>query len=128
MGEMTCPKCGRSYSDDLLYCLDDGTALTSGQDEEPEAETVARPRIVIDPFASTGSHEYCPSCGTPNKVGSRFCKKCGQPLVDDVQHVVVGPSPPPVYQTNGEQAPRRSYTGIIAILCGGIGLLILVLI
>jgi hypothetical protein len=82
MAEMICPKCGRNYSDDLLYCLDDGTRLNVVQ-EESEVETVAHPRIVIDTSRPLPDQEFCPSCGMPNTVGSRFCKKCGRaPTVD----------------------------------------------
>ena len=126
MTEMTCPKCGRSYTDDLLYCLDDGTALTAVVDEA-EIETVAHPRFVIDPFQAD-DHEYCPSCGTSNKVGSRFCKKCGQPLADDtVQQVEqIIPSTPvyPVYP----DAPKRSYAGWIALAVALVGVFLLIVI
>jgi len=123
MPEMICPKCGRDYSDDLLYCLDDGTRLTEVR-EEPEIETVvAHPRIVIDPHAPA-DQEFCPSCGTPNKPGSRFCKKCGQPLTDEQAVPLVDPAP--VVET---YVPRRkSYAGWIALAIALIGLLILAII
>lgn len=37
-----CPRCGRTYSDDLLYCLQDGNELLP-QYEETETPTVVRP-------------------------------------------------------------------------------------
>ncbi|HTH50707.1 MAG TPA: zinc ribbon domain-containing protein [Pyrinomonadaceae bacterium] len=122
MAKMVCPTCGQSYSDELLYCLSDGTALVEERDDE--VETVAHPRIVIDPFANA-DHEYCPSCGTPNKVGSRFCKKCGQPLADDIPAVVAAPPPQPVYV---EEPRRTSYAGIIAGIFAGAGLLLILIV
>jgi hypothetical protein len=124
MAKMVCPTCGQSYSDELLYCLSDGTALVEERDDE--VETVAHPRIVIDPFAAA-SHEYCPSCGTQNKVGSRFCKKCGQPIADDAATVNVVPPPPP--QPVYVEAPRRrGYGAIIAGIFAGTGLLLLLIV
>ncbi|MBV9241342.1 MAG: zinc ribbon domain-containing protein [Acidobacteria bacterium] len=128
MADMICPKCGRNYSDDLLYCLDDGTALLEVR-EEPEVETVAHPRIVVDALASN-SQEFCPHCGSPNKSGSRFCKKCGQPLADgsETQQVT-----PPIYEPTPSdpilEVPRRkSYAGWIALGFGLAGLFLLVII
>jgi len=126
MADMICPKCGRGYSDDLLYCLDDGTRLEQLRDE-PEIETVvARPRIVIDPHAPA-DQEFCPACGTANKPGSRFCKKCGQPLADDAGVSPVEPTP--VYPAVQTDEPRqKNYAVWIALAIAFLGLLILAII
>ncbi|HEY2848125.1 MAG TPA: zinc ribbon domain-containing protein [Pyrinomonadaceae bacterium] len=122
---MICPKCGRNYTEDLLYCLDDGTALAAVI-EESQIETIADSRFVVDPFAAAG-HEYCPACGTPNKASSRFCKKCGQPIDDQV--VVPPVDPTPVYPTIVQENPRRrGYGGWIALAFGLVSLLLLVII
>ena len=129
MPDMICPKCGRNYSDDLLYCLDDGTRLIEVRDEADIETVVARPRIVVDTNAPS-DFEYCPACGTPNKAGSRFCKKCGQPMTGDaIIAPVVEPSPvyPDVIQAQG-RTPRKSYAGWIALACGLVGLFLLVII
>ncbi len=127
MPDMICPKCGRNYSDELLYCLDDGTKLLEVR-EEPEVETVvARPRIVVETNRAA-SQEYCPACGTANKIGSRFCKKCGQPLIDDgVAPTPVDPAPvhPDVLV---EEPRRKSYAGLIALAFGLVGLFLLVVV
>ncbi|MFL6375623.1 MAG: double zinc ribbon domain-containing protein [Pyrinomonadaceae bacterium] len=122
---MNCPKCGRSYSDDLLYCLDDGTRLVRGRDVSQDQTLADHPRIVIDPVAATDL-EYCPACGTGNASDSRFCKKCGQPLAQ-VNPVPVDPAPvsPTVLQP---QPRRRSYAGIIAVIFALIALLLLVIV
>ena len=122
---MICPKCGRNYSDDLIYCLDDGTRLLEVR-EEPEIDTVvANPRIVIDTH-TPADQEYCPACGAPNKPGSRFCKKCGNPITDAVVQPV---EPPPVYpEVVAERPPRQSYTGLIAAAFGLVGLFLFVLV
>jgi uncharacterized Zn-finger protein len=125
MPEMICPKCGRNYSEDLLYCLDDGTRLIERR-EEPEIETVAHPRFVVD-MNAPADHEFCPACGTANKVGSRFCKKCGQPLAD----VSEPPFTPEALVTPVviEEDPRRkSYVGVIAVAFGLLGIFLLIVI
>ena len=40
-----CPQCGRTYADDLIYCLQDGSALAPEPNSaaEPEEPTVVRP-------------------------------------------------------------------------------------
>jgi Predicted membrane protein len=126
MAEMICPKCGRDYSEDLLYCLDDGTRLAEVR-HEPEIETVvARPRIVIDPHARA-DQEFCPACGMANKPGSRFCKKCGQPLADDAGVSPIEPTP--VYPAVQPAEPRRkSYAGWIALAIALVVLLIVAII
>lgn len=46
----TCAQCGKTYGDEMLFCLDDGTTLReSSADRTTEAETV------IKPAASAGS-------------------------------------------------------------------------
>jgi hypothetical protein len=126
MPEMICPKCGRNYSDDLLYCLDDGTRLVEVR-EEAEIETVAHPRIVVDMSAPVDP-EFCPACGTANKVRSRFCKKCGQSLADVSGEQPFTPEslvPPVVIQ---EEPRRKSYVGVIAVAFGLLGIFLLVVI
>jgi hypothetical protein len=126
MAEMICPKCGRNYSDDLLYCLDDGTRLNVVQ-EESEVETVAHPRIVIDTSRPLPDQEFCPSCGMPNTVGSRFCKKCGRALTDKAVPPV---EPLPAFPDTVAvvEPQRRSYAPWIALTFGLLCLLLLVVI
>lgn len=125
MADMICPKCGRNYSD-LLYCLDDGTRLLEVQ-EEPEVETVAHPRIVIDTSGPAGDQEFCPSCGTPNDGGSRFCKKCGRPLSGAA---VVPPVEPSTVFPDAVVVERRqrSYAPWVALMFGLLCLLLIVVI
>src|SRR5947209_3261437 len=122
MAEMNCRKCGRNYSDDLLYCLDDGTRLVAGRDVSMDETVADHPRIVIDTGAAADL-EYCPACGTGNAPDSRFCKKCGQPLakVGPVPHV----DPIPIYPAVVESQPRRrSYAAIVAVIFALIALLL----
>jgi hypothetical protein len=128
MADMTCPKCGRNYSDDLLYCLDDGTRLVEVLDDAQLDTIVDHPRIVIDPHAPA-DHEYCPACGTPNKAGSRFCKKCGQPMTGPVVPPV---DPGPVYPTivQSDEPHSKSYVVWIALAFGllALGLLVIIVV
>ncbi|HEV7700271.1 MAG TPA: zinc ribbon domain-containing protein [Pyrinomonadaceae bacterium] len=124
---MICPICRQAYSEELLFCLSDGTALVEEVDAA-EVETVAHPRIVIDHFATGDSNEFCPLCGSPNKAGSRFCKKCGQPLTEQ-ETVFAPPQPTPAPTVVTNEPRRRSSAGLIAlavILSGFFLLLIIV--
>lgn len=126
MADMICPKCGRNYTDDLFYCLDDGTRLVEVQESELET-VVVTPRILVEPFAGT-EHEYCAACGAPNKVGSRFCKKCGQAVAEQAAAVTdeSAANYPPVIAI--QPANRKSYAPWVALAFGLFGLILLLVI
>src|SRR5688500_15579122 len=41
-----CPECGRTYADDMIYCLQDGSALSP---EPPSADAGEEPTVVRAP-------------------------------------------------------------------------------
>lgn len=70
----TCLQCHSVYGDDYVYCLQCGTLLTAGA----EQETVVRPRF--DMPEAGGAMVACGGCGHGNRSGSKFCKTCGGPI------------------------------------------------
>jgi len=62
-----------------MFCLSDGNKLV---DDAGEQETLASPRIAVNPFPASGIAEFCPGCGHGNKGGARFCKKCGGAMLE----------------------------------------------
>ena len=76
---MICPQCNSIYSDEYVFCLNDGNALV---DESGEQQTVVN-RIVMPPQTDPGEVMVsCSRCGVANRSNSRFCKKCGGTIAD----------------------------------------------
>ncbi len=120
---MICPQCNSVYSDDYVYCLNDGNPLV---DESGEQQTVVN-RIVMPPQTDPGEVMVaCTSCGVANRSNSRFCKKCGGPTVSspgvafDFNPFPVSPprltasGTPPTHNTVVFQPPNASPPGGIS--------------
>ncbi len=70
----TCPQCHSVYADDFVYCLQCGTLLTAGV----EQETMVRPKF--NEAGVSGPMMACTGCGHENRAGSKFCKTCGETI------------------------------------------------
>ena len=55
--------------------------------EEPVAQDLGRPLVLVDPSEGVGPTTGCPTCGTPNEQERTFCRRCGA--------IMEGPPPPP---------------------------------
>jgi len=90
----TCPQCNSIFSDDYVYCLNDGTVLVG---EDGEQETVANlkfgGRVAADLSDSTS---HCGACGLENRGTAKFCKRCGGALVADAAAYLGGQMSPTV--------------------------------
>jgi len=72
-----CPQCHNTFSEDYVFCLNDGTLLV---DESGEQETLVNRRFEFHPTTSSLPPDLlvaCGECGLANRAGARFCKKCG---------------------------------------------------
>jgi hypothetical protein len=87
---MKCTICGAENLEGAAYCEDCGSKLptapppaSGGVEEEFETEESS---YEVDEEPASGSHVMsggaivCPSCGTDNPEGSRFCDDCGASL------------------------------------------------
>ena len=61
---------------------------------------------------------YCPSCGTPNADGSKFCAKCGKPIPQSTPPAIAAQSIQPTAMQTAPVLAWRS-VGIIALVGGG---------
>ncbi len=105
---MICPQCNSVYSDDYVFCLNDGNPLI---DESGEQETVVN-RFVMPPQTEPGEVMVaCVSCGVANRSNSRFCKKCGGTIADSPGIAFdFSPFPvsPPRFTPSGNQSPHNT--------------------
>lgn len=76
-----CPQCNRGFDDELLFCLDDGNSLV---DSSGEQETVVNRRFTIPAGAAEETAVFCGACGFENRANSKFCKRCGMDVTDQV--------------------------------------------
>lgn len=109
-GERICPTCGTSNPAGAQFCRNDGSPLDQAAHasltpepgveekagEQVKAETenaVTELESGMKPAAeqeSRGERVVCPTCGTLNAPGARFCKNDATPL-DSVDQAVVRP-------------------------------------
>jgi len=101
-----CPQCRDAYSEDYIFCMNDGTRLL---DESGEQETVVGRRVKM-PATSALSPDAlttCSSCGLTNRANSKFCKKCGGKLfgssAESVKAVSGGNPFESLYSSNSEE-------------------------
>lgn len=76
-----CPQCQNVFPDDYIFCMSDGTTLIN--ENEQEQETIVQEKIITPGGTSALSEDMlvvCLKCNLANRVASRFCKKCGNPL------------------------------------------------
>lgn len=74
-----CPSCGAENKIDAAFCKK-CKKLLSREPQEVERESV--PQTVLSKTSAEKGTEkiICPSCGTENKKGASYCKKCGKIL------------------------------------------------
>ena len=68
----------------------------------------------------------CPSCGTSNRPGARFCAKCGAPLHEEALpgQIALQAIPSPAYQSPpsyGQSTKDRTVVFILEFLLLGLG-------
>jgi hypothetical protein len=86
---MKCTICGAENLEGAAYCEDCGSKLPTTPPPaagEVEEEVVVTQPGVVEPVGGT---VVCPSCGTDNPEGSRFCDDCGASLVATAPAVVI---------------------------------------
>ena len=80
----TCPQCQSEFADDYIFCMNDGTPLRAAAEESEEEQTVLSARKISFPATTALSPDMlnpCTQCGLQNRRQSKFCKKCGTPLL-----------------------------------------------
>ncbi len=117
-----CPKCGTPHSLTARFCRKDGTPLQEGITSQE-----IKPIEVIEP-KSYGEEKLigtlpepekqkdviiCPKCGTPNPLTSKFCKKDGVSLKEELKPPVfdkrmIKPEAVPARPKVTEAAPPKA--------------------
>ena len=75
-----CPECGRAIPFDAEICPYCGKQFLSLKEEKKKPETDEKKKEKDDVNDRSQKLTKCPFCGTENKPGSKFCKKCGKEL------------------------------------------------
>ncbi|MHB8137328.1 MAG: zinc-ribbon domain-containing protein [Smithellaceae bacterium] len=108
-GERVCPTCGTSNPAGAKFCRNDGSPLDpadhpslapeSGVEEKASEQVKIEKEIeatelepAMKPAAEqeSQSERVCPTCGTLNAAGARFCKNDASPL-DSADHASLAP-------------------------------------
>lgn len=74
-----CPQCHSVFTEDYVFCLNDGAMLI---DNDAEQETVISKKVSGPLGFETEAFVVCVGCGLENRAHSKFCKKCGSTLQD----------------------------------------------
>jgi uncharacterized OB-fold protein len=85
---MFCPNCGKTISDQSIFCRYCGTSIKDilAEQNAPVAEPIIKPMIeekiepAAQPVHTPSPRRFCKSCGTETAPGVRFCKGCGAPV------------------------------------------------
>lgn len=120
-----CPKCGSDYPKATKFCKKDGTLLQqtspAAETKKPEIKEEVKKESIINPETTapiaTQKEEIkapapekqedtalCLKCGTPNPATSKFCKKDGTPLKEDVKPSVSASVQEKIPQISVQQA------------------------
>ncbi len=125
-----CPSCGKHNPADAVFCSSCGLRLLP-EKELINNEMVFCPKCGAEvsvketecPYCRTDLHisdkepkeKVCPSCGTKNAYGAKYCYKCGLNLL----------STPPVQKTAMNAQPDDSPSIVGSLIVGAIALILL---
>lgn len=77
--QISCPKCGTTYSDNIKFCNECGTKLEVNAIKCPHCGDYVKNAK----FCSSCGKKLintCPKCGNTNSSDSKFCSECGEKL------------------------------------------------
>jgi hypothetical protein len=121
MKPMTCLECGAAYDESFGFCLADGARLRDNRMNQPASPASGYPNAA------------CGKCGSSNKEGATFCKRCGNalPLEQAPSRMVVPVTQPQtivmdheVPEHAGMFAATASHKSPASIIFGTIGMLL----
>ncbi len=81
--EFVCPKCGAENEERNYFCFKCGNRLrkkTPGEDDTGTHLKVEPGTIEIVEDQRVAKVVICPKCNVPNKVGDKFCWRCGKKI------------------------------------------------
>ena len=116
-----CPSCQTENPTGTAFCEECGAPLTQIRAEQAAVAQVGQPeQPAATPTAAVSTSEIqCPSCQTPNPIGTVFCEDCGAPLAQaGVEQTAAAPSiPAPVPSTEDTTpAPTVSELAVIKLI------------
>jgi ribosomal protein L40E len=110
--EFVCPMCGAANEERNYFCFKCGNRLRR---KTPREDETGRTHLKVEP----GSIELvenqrvakvviCPKCNVPNKVGDKFCWRCGKKIKSESKEVKKIAIEEPVLPKKGKsRSPRK---------------------